>query len=132
MHEGHNEAAAAERRRFGARYLSAAVIVSGAALLAVARTLEAGPLALGLSGIALALMAVGFFWGTFIYMKVVDEQERTASVWAAAAGMWVYFTLFPLRIVLEALNVGPWYGHEFIFLASTFTMIAVFLWRRFR
>lgn len=132
MDEGQKAAAAAERRRFAARYVSGGVIIAGAGLLAMAKAVGSGALGSTLSILALALMVGGFFWGTFIYMKVIDEQERNANLWACASGMCVYFTLFSLRVLIEALNAAPPYGHEEIFMASVLITFGVFLWRRFR
>jgi hypothetical protein len=80
-----------------------------------------------------ALMTLwGFLYGTAVYMRTVDEQERDANLWGCYVGMCAYLLLFLLNEVL-ALVAQPIPHADRIIFAAVLTLVAgVFLWRRYR
>lgn len=80
-----------------------------------------------------ALLAVwGFVYGTAIYMRTVDEQERDANLWGCYVGICVYLVLFALRMAASALGRPVPYADLGIFLIVMTSVLGVFAWKRFR
>ena len=51
-----------------------------------------------------ALALWGFIYGTAVYMRTVDEQERDANLWACYVGMCAYFLLYAAQYAMAALG----------------------------
>lgn len=80
-----------------------------------------------------ALLAVwGFVYGTAIYMRAVDEQERDANLWGCYVGMCVYLVLFALSRGAWALGRPIPHADLGIFLIVMLSVLGVFAWKRFR
>jgi hypothetical protein len=79
------------------------------------------------------LLAVwGFLYGTAVYMRTVDEQERDANLWGCYVGMCVYFLLFALNALVEHIGQPIPHAHYAIFFATMISVLGVFAWKRFR
>ena len=76
--------------------------------------------------------AIGFAYGTAIYMRRVDEQERMANLWGSYAALCVYLALFAMHALAEQLGIRIAYAETWIFLIVTTSFGVTFLWQRFR
>lgn len=86
--------------------------------------------AAGIAGAALALW--GFLFGTLIYMRRIDEQERDANLWGCYVGMCAYLVLFPASYAAAQLGHPVPHADVGIFFAVMFIVLGVFAWKRFR
>ncbi len=84
---------------------------------------------LALGGIA---VAIGFAYGTAIYMARVDEQERMANLWGAYVALCIYLALFGLNAMLGLLAIAIPHAEMVIFAATMAGFGVTFLWQRFR
>lgn len=71
-------------------------------------------------------------YGTAVYMRTIDEQEREANLWGCYVGMCVYLALFGLKILLDWGGTTVPQADNAIFLIVMLTVLSVFSWRRFR
>lgn len=83
-------------------------------------------------GAACLLMVAALIWGTLIYMRVIDEQERDANLWGTYVGMTVYLVLFAIKWIAELTHVAVPLSEQGIFTATMAAVLAVFTWKRFR
>lgn len=70
-------------------------------------------------------------WGTVIYMRVIDEQERDANLWSCYVGMVVYLALYVVKLVGTELALHLPITESGIFITTMIVVLAVFVWRRF-
>lgn len=120
------------KQRRGAWIGSIALGALGGVLGGVALSLEPGVARTVMSGASIAAMVGSLLWGTVIYMLVIDEQERDANLWGCYAGMVVYLGLYVLDLIAAKLSIPVPIDESGIFIATTATVLAVFLWKRFR
>lgn len=83
-----------------------------------------------LGGGVVAMVAC-LVWGTLIYMRVIDEQERDANLWACYVGMIVYLALFVAKDIGAKLALNLPISEFGIFTATMAVVLAVFVKRRF-
>lgn len=105
-------------------------MVAGSAVTSLSRHapgVEAPVLAAGI-----ALLAVGILWGTAIYMRVIDEQERQANLWSGYAGFLTFVVLFLIRCQVIALHRPPPFTDTAALFAAMTVALATFAWKRFR
>lgn len=74
----------------------------------------------------------GFFRGTAIYMRTIDEQERDANLWGCYVGMCVYFLLYVAQYAMASLGRPVPHAASGTFWIVMATMCGVFVWKRFR
>lgn len=79
-----------------------------------------------------ALVALGFVYGTAIYMRRIDEQERDANLWSAYIGFCLYIALYMIRGLWFYATGSVPFSHDVIFVVTLAVGLAVFLWRKFR
>jgi hypothetical protein len=79
-----------------------------------------------------ALTLWGFVYGTYVYMRTIDEQERDANLWGAYVGICAYLLLFPLSELLAMLGTQVPHAPYVVFMITMTTVLAVFAWKRFR
>lgn len=108
----------------------------GSPLLFVVGLAVAGGGLIGDDSIALAagavLAAAGLVWSTVIYIRVVDEQERDATLWASYAAICVYFALFVARWLPILMHRPAPFDDRPVFVATMIAFLLVFSWKRFR
>lgn len=106
----------------------------GVGTLAVVGGVIADQLWLRIAGIGCggALAVWGFVYGTAVYMRTVDEQERDANLWGCYVGICVYFVLYALQFGLALLGRPVPYADLGTFLIVMVTVLGVFAWKRFR
>lgn len=80
---------------------------------------------------SLLAMVGGLIWSTLIYMRVIDEQERDANLWATYVGLLVYMTLYAVLYLCGLARVAVPLTHDGIFLATSVTTLIIFVWKRF-
>lgn len=125
--------AAAQRAERRAYWLWTPVFIGVGVLAIVGGTMAPSPW-LRWPGMACgaAIASWGVVYGTALYMRAVDEQERDANLWGCYVGMCVYLVLFLTRWLLVALGHSVPHADEGIFLLTMATVLGVFAWKRFR
>jgi hypothetical protein len=121
----------AARKRKGA-WIGTAVTAGIAGLLWSFALNTDGGVRLALLAAGALMVAIAFAYGTAIYMRRVDEQERTANLWASYASLCIYVLLYCVKIVVAQFGVVVPHSEALIFLAVLASFLAVFLWQRFR
>lgn len=133
MRDGWREQARAATHERRAIWLWAPVfVVVGALAIAGGLMAEQGWLRWPSLVCGAALAVWGFVYGTAIYMRTVDEQERDANLWGCYVGMCVYLVLFALSMTARALGRPVPYADLGIFLIVMVSVLGVFAWKRFR
>jgi len=127
-----DEARAAETGRRTIWFWSPAFIAIGA--LAIIGGIQAPIGWIHWSGLICggALTLWGFIYGTAIYMRTVDEQERDANLWGCYVGMCAYLLLFAITALLDYVGRPIPYAPYVVFFTTMMTVLAVFAWKRFR
>lgn len=120
------------RKQRGAWFGTGATAAVSGMFLGLATVIEPGPLRLGAIVIGLALIVISMVWGTLIYMRVIDEQERDANLWGCYVGVVVYLSLYVIKSIGELLKIDLPINETGIFGATMITILAVFAWKRFR
>ena len=105
-------------------------VVSGI-LMGIGMNIAEGSARTFLLGGGLVAMVACLFWGTVIYMRVIDEQERDANLWSCYVGMVVYLALFAAKFIGEKLALNLPITDTGIFTATMAIVLPVFVWRRF-
>ena len=57
--------------------------------------------------LAALVYVASIVWGTWKFIKVIDEVELNDNLWASAAGFYFYGLAFPLWWALWAAGVAP-------------------------
>ncbi|HEU0044047.1 hypothetical protein [Sphingomonas sp.] len=109
-------------------------VFTGVGALAIAGGLMADQAWLRWAGILCggAMALWGFVYGTAIYIRTVDEQERDANLWSCYAGMCAYLLLFTLQFGAEVLGRPVPHADLGVFLIVMTVVLGVFAWKRFR
>ena len=102
--------------------------------LAISGGVMADQLWLQVAGIGCggSLAVWGFVYGTAIYMRAVDEQERDANLWACYIGMCLYFLLYAAQFAAAAIGRPVPHAALGTFLIVMVVVLGVFVWKRFR
>lgn len=105
---------------------------AGIGLFVAGSKIDASAVQIGLMGIATIMMVGSLLWGTLIYMRVIDEQERDANLWGCYVGMTVYLTLSLIRTLADLIGSTVPINEYWTLLATMTTVLVVFAWKRFR
>jgi hypothetical protein len=109
------------------------LIASIASAIAFAVAMQSdGVVRLTALAVAAGGIAIAFAYGTYIYMRRIDELEREANLWGAYAGVSIYIALFTVKTVLAPIGIVFPYADAGIFVIVLMTFVAVFCWKRFR
>ncbi|OQW77633.1 MAG: hypothetical protein BVN33_00960 [Proteobacteria bacterium ST_bin13] len=100
-------------------------------LMGIGVNIDPGLMRTALLGGGVLAMVVCLVWGTLIYMRVIDEQERDANLWSCYVGMIVYLTLFVAKDIGAKLDLNLPISEFGIFTATMAIVLAVFVKRRF-
>jgi len=131
--EWQRRAATRARRTWGAWIGTVATLAVAGMLVPFAAWLGIGTAAgLALMIAAVALAVIGGLWGTLVYMKVIDEQERQANLWSGYAGLTTYFVLFFAELLIRKVVPGLPALDGAVFAAVSAVTLGTFLVKRFR
>ncbi len=128
----YGSARTANRQRRAAWLGTLLIGFTGIGLFVAGSEIDAPALQTGLMGIACLLLVVALVWGTVVYMRVIDEQERDANLWGCYAGMMVYLTVYGIKIMAEVTGSTVPITERGTLIATVATVLAVFAWKRFR
>ena len=126
--------AAGRMRRTAAAWLGTviALLAAGAAGSAAAWLGVETPAGLALLIAAVGLGVGGMIWGTIVYMRVVDEQERQANLLACYAGFSTYIALYFGQLLVARVGIDlPPLDHA-IFGVTMVVALVTFVIARFR
>lgn len=107
------------------------VLAFVAAVILVAGAFAHGPLRWGCFTVGGAVGLWTLIYGTAVYMRRVDEQERDANLWGCYIGMCVYLALFAIHALMDQFGAGIVHADYYIFGIVMVTVMGVFSWRRF-
>ena len=80
--------------------------------------------------VALSVLAIGY--GSWRFMKTIDEVELADNLWGSTAAYYIYALLFPAWWALAEAGVTSSPNHWLIFLAALLGGGAVYLARKWR
>lgn len=106
-------------------------LVPGFALVVTGGRVADSALGTVLLVIGIALSAIGMIWGSLIYMRVIDEQERDANLWATYVGMTVYFILYCAQFMARLAGTHLPIDQDITFFITIAVVLIVFVWKRF-